>query len=271
MEEKERLVRVQSLEKFPFEKEMLSCRNKGKFPDLAIKLNKSDQRFHGGELIELKDSRSYMVSSFNSTIPTGSKDISELIQGKKNSIREQMEESGDDILSLPTREVYYFVRGKKKKQVKVCLTHGNFFETIPPHVLISGSFLQALEERLEQSGQELPDHLKDQLTKLFIEQESFSKTRTVNKASVKLRFRIMTEVLAEGNILNGNKYPQIVDNTLNFVVPSHGKESDKVHVERMKIAFGERAASALFKEFEIFSLQHHLNGPFLVFQTKLLS
>ena len=52
---------------------MLSCINKGKFPDLAIKLNRGDPQT-GGELIELKDSKNYAVASFK-TIPTGEKDM----------------------------------------------------------------------------------------------------------------------------------------------------------------------------------------------------
>ena len=91
---------------------MLSCVNKGKFPDLAIKLNHDDGLFSGGELIELKDSsKSYSVASFNSTIPTGEKEIRKLIIGTANVIRTQMQEAGNDILSLPIRQVY-LVRGK---------------------------------------------------------------------------------------------------------------------------------------------------------------
>ena len=72
-QQKNKLASVKHLEKFPFEIQMLSCKSKGKFPDLAIRLNKSNILFSGGELVELKDSVSYSVSSFNSTIPTGSK------------------------------------------------------------------------------------------------------------------------------------------------------------------------------------------------------
>lgn len=269
VEYKEKLIRLKHLDKFPFEVKMLSCKNKGKFPDLAIKLNRGNSHFSGGELIELKDSKTYTVSSFNSTIPMGSKDISDLVQGKRNTILEQMEKAGNDILSLPVRDVFYLVRGRRNKCVKVSLTHGKFFETISPSSLISQSFLQAVEERLAESGEHVPENLKNLIAKLFIEQETFSKTRTVNKASVRLRFRIMTEVLAEGNILNSGKYPEVKDNTLNFVVPSHSKEEENRHKERMKRAFNERNASALFKHLEIFTLRHHFNGPFLVFQKSL--
>ena len=84
-----------------------------------------------GELIELKDSKSYSVASFNSTIPTGEKDIRKLVGGTANIIRAQMQEAGNDILSLPIRQVFYLVRGKKASDMKVCLSHGKFFETIP--------------------------------------------------------------------------------------------------------------------------------------------
>jgi len=66
-----------------------------------------------------------------------------------------------------------------------------------------------------------------------------SKVRNVEKASVKLRFRILTEVKAEGNILNSIKYPAIKDNTMNFIVPMHIK------------------------------IKHLLNGYFTVFQISL--
>jgi len=54
---------VKKLDQFPFDNSLLSCRNKGIFPDLAIRLNRDRRIFTGGELIELKDSNSYTVSS----------------------------------------------------------------------------------------------------------------------------------------------------------------------------------------------------------------
>ena len=249
---------------------MLSCIGDGKFPDLAIKLNNDDAHFTGGELIELKDSKkSYSVASFNSTIPTGEKDIRKLTEGKTNTIRTQMEEAGNHILSLPIRQVFYLVRGRRRSNVKICLTHGKFFETVPVSTLISESFGQALEERLEELGESLSPSLKHKLLDLFSEQQAFSRTRNVDDASVRLRFRIMTEVKDGANILNPNQYPQIDDNTLNFAVPCHGEtEQDQQH-HGMKIAFQEMECGKLFSQIEVFSLQHHFNGKFLIFQTNL--
>ncbi len=258
------------LDTFPFSEEMLSCVNRGRFPDLAIKLSRNDPIFCGGELIELKDSRSYSVASFNSTIPTGEKDIRKLIEGTENIIRTQMQGAGDDILSLLIRQVFYLVRGRNRSNVKVCLAHGKFFETIPVSTLISESFGQALEERLNELGTSLSASMKQELLNLFSEQETFSRTRSVENASVRLRFRVMTEVKAGGNILNQNQYPEIDDNTLNFAAPCDSEIEKKQHIDRMKIAFEQMDISNLFSQIEIFTLQHHFNGPFLIFQTNLL-
>ena len=259
------------LDTFPFNAEMLSCVNEGLFPDLAIKLNHNRAIFSGGEFIELKDSKSYSVASFNSTIPTGEKDIHELIEGTESTIRTQMQEAGDDILSLRIRQVFYLTRGRKRSNVKVCLVHGKFFETVPVSTLISESFGQALEERLTELGTSLSASMKQKLLNLFSEQETFSRTRSVENASVRLRFRVMTEVKAGGNILNQNQYPQINDNTLNFAVPCHSGVEQERHIHRMTVAFEQMNVSNLFSQINYFTLQHHFNGPFLIFQTNLLS
>ena len=116
-EKKEEFLSVDKLENFPFDEQMFSCVNKGRFPDLAIKLNHTDLQFTGGELIELKDSKTY-----SGTIPTGQKDIEKLIEGEKNIIRTQMQEAGNDILSLPIRQVFYLIRGRKQPSLKACVT-----------------------------------------------------------------------------------------------------------------------------------------------------
>ena len=257
------------LENFPFDKSMLSCINKGIFPDLAIKLNRGSAQFTGGELIELKDSKTFSVASFNSTIPTGEKNVRELTEGTKNVTRSQMQAAGNDILSVPIRQVFYLIRGKRQSKVKVCLTHGTFFETVPISELISESFAQALEERLAELQASISPVLKQKLLDLFSEQQTFSRTRNVENASVRLRFRVMTEVKAGANILNPNQYPLIGDNTLNFAVQCHNDAERNQHYEKMQVAFQELRCADLFSQTEVFNLQHHFNGNFLVFQTNL--
>ena len=256
---KSTLQTVEKLENFPFAKEMLSCRNDGVFPDLAIKINSGNPFFTGGELIELKDSVSYSVSSFNSTIPMGTKEISKVIKSENSTIKRQMEEAGDDVDSLPLRDVFYLVRGKSRNNMKVVLIHGSFFETVKSNSLISQSFEQVLNERLQEKGLDIGGSVKDLLIDIFSEQDSFSKVRNVEKASVKLRFRIMTEVKAEGNILNPKKYPDILDNTINLMIPCHEEQKEVLTLKRFSAVFD-------LSHFKCFKIKHHLNGNFTVFQ-----
>jgi hypothetical protein len=256
---------IKRLEDFPFESAMLACQNSGQFPDLAIRLSSGNAIFTGGELIELKDNKTYSISSFNSTIPTGRKDIEKVIKSVKSTIKKQMEAAGNHIFSVPYRDVYYLIRGTHKTNKKVVLVHGGFFETIKSDTLIRQSFEQVLEECLTKYNIRLEENVRSVLVDMFSEQESFSRVRNVDNASVKLRFRIMTEVKAEGNILNKNQYPEIKDNTLNFIVPycDTNEEKEKI-LYRFQTVFNDES-----KKYSIFPLKHHLDGYFMVFQTDL--
>lgn len=262
---KQLLKSVKKLEQFPFNRSLLSCRNKGVFPDLAIRLNTEREIFTGGEFIELKDSNSYSVSSFNSTIPSRNKKVEEVITGENSIMKQQMKKAGNNIFSLPTRDVFYLIRGKKKQHTKVCLVYGSFFETISVENLISQSFRQVLEEQMAASGEKISDNTKQAIILMLSQQKSFSKVRDVEKSSVKLRFRIMTEVKAEGNILNSKKYPEIKDDTLNFILPCHNDKQEQDVRKKLESVFSKTK----LRSFRIFKIKHHLNGYFLVLQTKL--
>jgi len=75
----------------------------------------------------------------------------------------------------------------------------------------------------------------------------------------------MTEVKSEGNILNTNKYPEIRDNTLNFVLPCHDDKQEKDIRSRLRLVFNPRELRA----FNIFKIKHYFNGYFIVVQTSL--
>lgn len=257
--------KIEKLEQFPFNEKLLSCKNVGVFPDMAIRINKGHKVFQGGELIELKDSKSYSVSSFNSTIPGRKKKIEDVILSKNSSIKYQMEQAGDDIYSMPERDVYYLLRGKKSDHLKVCLVYGSFFETIKIEDLISQSFNQVMEERMKESDFIMDEETKRKLNSIFSLQRNFSKVRSVDRASIKLRFRIQTEVKSEGNILNGVKYPEIKDDSLNFVLPCHTDEEEQLHRSKLEKVFTSRE----LEKFAFFKLKHHFNGYFLVMQCQL--
>ncbi|MDQ3636134.1 MAG: hypothetical protein ACR2MD_14285 [Aridibacter sp.] len=262
-ENRNSLKMISKLDDFSFDENLLSFKRAGQFPDLAIRICKDDELFTGGELIELKDSKSYTVSSFNSTIPTGEKEITQIIKSENSAILQEMKIAGDDVYSMSEREVFYLIRGKKKEHCKIVLVHGSFFETVKVSELITKSFSQVLQETIKNNDLEIDEETVKILESLFSEQTSFSKVRNVEKASVKLRFRIMTEVKAEGNILNTKKYPQISDNTLNLVFPSKNADDDQLHFDKMSVVFGD------LQKFEIFHIKHHFNGNFLIFQLPL--
>ena len=256
-----RLEWVPKLEDFPFDIELLSYKGRGKFPDFAIRVN-PEGKPPGGELIEAKDSKSYSVPSFNSTIPTGSKSIESLIQGKSSVVRQQMEAVGDDIFAVPLREVYYLLRGKdpKTKNTKICLVHGSFFETVRVEELIRQAFGQVLDERLQAEDHAISSELHELMLRIFSTQDSFSKVRHVENASVKLRFRIMTEVKKEGNVFNSKIYPAIRDNTLNFILPNHPADD----IAKRLLYLRQALSSSELAQGEESIIKHPFNGDFFV-------
>lgn len=254
--------KVEKLDKFPFPKAMLSCTNRGVFPDLAIKINKQG-RFSGGELVELKDSNVYNVSSFNSTIPTGKKHIRNIIASENGIVFRQMRDAGDDVFSLEMRDVYYLVRGRKKGHQKVCLVHGSFFETIPAEDLVGETFSQVLDEQL--NDPDIKEDVKRKLKRALSRQDIFSRVRSVEKASVSMRFRVLADVKPDANILNTNQYPEILDDTINLICAVHSQDEKEELIEKMESVLG----SDEFNQLRIIQIKHPFNGPFLVFQSGL--
>lgn len=262
------LASVEKLEKFRFDSELLSCTNSNSFPDMAIRINPLGDP-PGGELIELKDSRSsYSVASFNSTIPTGKKPIDAITKGKTgkpNVVYKRMRAAGENVDSLPERDVFYLVRGKKGTQCKVCLVHGSFFETIKVEHLIKRALSKVLEERLAESDLELYDELSRLLDNISLPQDSFNQVRHIKGASVKLRFRIMTEADSAGNILDSEYYPKITDDTLNLVIPCHSADDKAERLTHIRQAL----STSELDQGEAFTIKHPFNGDFFVLSYSL--
>lgn len=266
MQSKEEFLQVEKLEDFPFDEQMLSCKNKGVFPDLAIRITPEDEHFSGGELIEIKDSKTYVISSFNSTIPTGKKRLEDFISGRNSQIYQQMLQKGEDPYQMPIREVYYLVRGRRKNPpaMKICLVHGHFFETVKVEELIKEAFSQVLAEGLSESHQNLDEDTIEKILSILSRQAYFRRVRDVERSSVKLRFRIMTEAKVEVNILDGQRYPAVGDNTLNLIVPFASKNEKDEIIEKMRLVFGDEMR--LIRQDTI---KHPFNGDFLLFQTSI--
>lgn len=258
---------LNKLEDFPFDESLLACRNQGSFPDLILRTDPHSEDYIGGELIELKDSRSYSVASFNSTIPSGRKNLLDLITSPHSRIYQQLIQNGEDPYQHPNREVFYLIRGRKQEHVKVCLVHGSFFETVDIHTLIQNAFAQVIQDGVSDQQPEIDSASREQLVRLLSQQSYFRKTRDVPNASVKLRFRVMTEVKKEGNILNSKQYPQISDDSLNLVVPCRQESEMAFHIRKIN----QCVAEELYRQLASFTFHHPLNGPFLVFQIQIQS
>lgn len=256
-EDRGELAKCKKLDQFPFDKSMLSCERSGRFPDLAVRVNGEYLQhpwLHGGELIEMKDAKSYLVPSFNSSIPSGAKAIADLTASGK--LGDEMRKSGDDVHSLPERQVYYLLRGKRKAATKVCLVHGSFFETVAKDNLIAGAFNKVLGELGS----------KEKISAVP-EQSVFASARTVDNASVSLRFRVMTEARPEANILKN--YDDIGDDTVNLVVPLHGKSEKARAKKEQQIKDAAQTAGLLDTAERVFRIKHPFNGYFWVLQIAL--
>ena len=201
------------LETFQYDSELIADYSRGRFPDVILKTNNDDPYFPGGEFIEFKNTNSYSIASFNSTIPSGRKTFGTLAIRRKQSLRSKGHGSNDD----DTRNVFYLIRGRDPQAKpfpisKVCLVHGSFFETISKAELIRKAFQLVLNDfsniNIEKVDLTQPP-----------KQQDFAQSRSVDSAAVKVRFRIMAEVETKANVLRQAHFPQIGDNTLSFMLP----------------------------------------------------
>jgi hypothetical protein len=266
LERRKAFAEAKTLDEGPFDERLWSCRNPGMFPDQALKLNPRNAIFPGGELIELKDSLSYAIPSFNSTIPTGTKEMAKLLDGPGDVLRQRMRQAGDDPLSLPQREVFYLLRARQKGKCKLVLTHGRFFETIPAGQLVGESFALAAEERFREMNKPLDPEVRGALKAIFSQQETFSRIRPVPGAAVHLRFRVMAEVRPEANLFQAKLYPDIRDNTVTLLFPARSADEVNLHLERMRIALDERNLSTMEKAIRFDKMACPLDGEMVLVQ-----
>ena len=200
------------LEDFAFPRDMIAAESRSGFPDFVLKTN-SDGALSGGEFIELKDAKSYQIASFNSTLPSATKSVLSLSQNMRN----QLLEAGEDIESVPQRDVYYLVRGIRRTTssplAKTVLVSGAFFETVPVDEVLTDAFEQVAAAST--SG----DMDVSEYTRHFdIQQANFAETRRVEGSSISVRFRVMAQVDPRANLLNDGRYPMIEANTLTMLV-----------------------------------------------------
>ena len=249
VESKKNLTKDVKLVDFPFERSSFEYFHPNGFPNIILKQNVSDDLFQGGEVLSIVERKKYHPLKLNPPIPSSY--VNPKILNIKNSSL--------NFLRSSKRSLFYLLRGKNSAngKNKVCLISGAFFETVPAREVLVRTLFPDRHISFTQGEMDL-------LEKLFTKPLSFHPN-----SGLKVDLKMSVDVVPQGNILNPAKYPEIGDNTLNFVVPIDTKEDDRLHRKRMETAFHERKAWSLFSQLEVFTIKHHFNGPFLVFQTSL--
>lgn len=193
-------------------------KDSGVFPDFLLALD-DNTTFGNGALLELKDSKGDSIASFNSTIPTRLKSLTDVqnISGK-NLVPHAARLYDFPLSSAPQylskkRLCFYFVRTQAKNsgKVKISLVEGSFFETLPKEELLA----QVWDQVLGASGIALADrpHIVELLAGL--DQTEIVRSREIKGASIKPRLRLMAEVHKDGKL---HAYPEIKPRTVNLVI-----------------------------------------------------
>jgi hypothetical protein len=194
------------------------AKDSGVFPDFVLALDDAST-FGNGSILELKDSDSSSIASFNSTIPTRFKSLIEVkeITGSRMVLeaawlRDFPHSLASGYEDCP-RRCFYLVRTHRRSSdnVRISLIEGSFFETVPKRKLLQ----RVWEQILDESG--VPKKQKQQLIPLLsqLEQTVIARSRHIEGASVKPRFRIMAEVESDANL---HAYSEISRRTVNLVI-----------------------------------------------------
>jgi hypothetical protein len=177
----------------------------GAFPDFVLACEPHSP-LGNGALLELKDSADDQIASFNSTLPSARKRISRLTKMVQTAVQNYESERG---CACPDeRDCFYLVRTKNKypDTCRLSVVQGTFFETIPNQELLKSLW----KDLLKQAGVPAEQHMEilDYLAKL--ERNEVAKSRRIERAAIKPRLRIMSEVVADAN---PHKYQEIRERT----------------------------------------------------------
>jgi len=237
------------------------------FPDFLFKVKKQRERYVGGSLVELKDSKGGNIASFNSTIPTKYKTLEEIDVINGNKLVSKIASVVDDKLARDKqyfkfeRKCLYFIRTRKgSNKVKVSIVDGSFFETVPKEHLFYQMFLKVLRGHIERKKIEIPRQTLNEIEEALshiTDQTIIAQSQIIEKASVRPRLRIMAEVHPEGNP-HSKFYPEITEGSFNLILQS-SPETKQL----------EKEISTEIPEIEAFSIFHKRNGEHIVFQSRM--
>jgi hypothetical protein len=252
-------------------------KDSGLFPDFVLA---SDERvsFGNGALLELKDTKGSTLASFNSTIPSRHKSLDE-VKGIMGSSAVSAAAALADFPHSATsgyfsreRPCFYLIRtcAATPKSVRISLVEGSFFETLPKGQLLARTW----DQLLEASG--VPEAERSPIVESLagLDQAEIAKSRSIAKASVRPRLRLMAEVVSSANPHN---YPEVGARSVNLIVKAEW-EDDTEWVESSfageEIPAQAHADGSIFVQLlrghpislRYFRILHKLNGEHLVVQ-----
>lgn len=222
------------------------------------------EKYVGGSVVELKDSKGGNVASFNSTIPTKRKSLEEIDIINGNNLVSRIATIKDGELTASEsyleheRGCFYLIRTHKEtEKVKISIVDGSFFETVSKEHLFYQMFLNVLRKHMEKKKIEFPEETLEKVEEALsyiTDQTIIASSQIIEGASVRPRLRIMAEVHPEGNP-HSKFYPKITQGSFNLIL--------QASADVKKI---EEKLSAQIPEIEIFSIHHKRNGEHRVFQ-----
>jgi hypothetical protein len=258
-------------------------KNSGLFPDFVLAWDDRGT-FGNGALLELKDSRGDSIASFNSTIPTRFKSLEDVediggssLVATAAALRDYPHSASGEHRSSQ-RHCFYLVRtrGGDAGNVRISLLEGSFFETLPKNALLEEVWGQIIRES------EIPETQRAQMINWLgrLKQRDIAQSRTIRKASVKPRFRIMAEAHGDANV---HRYPEIGPRTVNLVLKREPDYSwEWVHAQLVKEGFSRAALHPQGDSLDVIPdnggplvrlrpilIHHRLNGEHLVLQYQL--
>ncbi|MDO8142538.1 MAG: SANT/Myb-like DNA-binding domain-containing protein, partial [Candidatus Brocadiales bacterium] len=211
------------------------------FPDFLFKVRKSEDTLNCGSLLELKDSKGGSVASFNSTLPSKTKNLDEINIINGNDLVSRItsildgELASDKTYNTYQRRNFYLIRTHKDntQKVKISIVDGSFFETVPKEHLIYQMFLNILRNHIEKRDIKIPSELLVEIEKslsFLTDQTIIAASQTIEKASIRPRLRIMSEVHTEGNP-HSSFYPEISERSVNLIIQtSDYNDRIKAHI-----------------------------------------
>lgn len=240
-------------------------KDSGVFPDFVIAW-RGTGTVGDGALVELKDSQSSTIASFNSTLPTARKPLSSL-EGLVSRSARKFESCWLQNRARPPdeRDCFYLVRTHRedREQCRLSLVQGTFFETLPTHELLG----KLWEDVLGQAR--VPEELRKEIVPWLqkLGRAELSQTRKIEGASIKPRLRLMSEIEPDGN---PHTYSEIVPRSVNLILKLPDQLADLQQAKSW--AESEFLKDGISLEgLDLKIIQHRRNGLHLVLQKVLPS